>query len=170
MNECMERVYETLCPNKTQFKEYKNTTIPLEVLKQISFSIKEKHFSKILIWADDKEPDPLVIGYTSKWYNNAKDKKGDYIYFDTKKECENHPDNNERAYETQIKKYIVARWGDELRDFSELKSMALKRVIENVGGELERSIATKSEKLKLIKENAKSYINGKLSYYDLEGR
>lgn len=170
MNECMERVYETLCPNKTEFKEYKNTTIPLEVLKQIAFSIKEEHFSKILIWADDKEPDPLVIGYTSKWYNDARDEKGAYIYFDTKQECIDHPDNKGNAYETQIKKYVIARWGDELRDFSELKSLAIARVIDNIGGELERSIATKTEKLKLIKENAKSYINGNMGLYEIEGR
>lgn len=169
MNDCMERVYETLCPNKTGFKEYNNTTIPLEILKQISFSIKEKHFKEIQIWADDKEPDPLAIGITSKWYNDARDEKGVYIYFDTKKECKEHPDNNNKAYETQIKKYIIGRWGDELRDFAELKELALARVIDNVGGELERLIAKNTEKLKLIKENSKSYINGNMSKYDLQG-
>ncbi len=168
MNDCMTRVYETICPNKTDFKKYNNTTIPLEILKQISFSIKEKHFCRIEIWADDKEPDPLAVGITSKWYNDAK-KDGNYIYFNTKEECKKHPENNNKAYETDVKKYIIGRWGDELRDFSELKSIALKRIVDNVGGELERIIAKNTEKLKLLKENSKSYINGNISRYELEG-
>jgi hypothetical protein len=169
MNEGMTRVYQTLCPNKTEFQSYKNTTIPLEVLKQIAFSVKEKHFDNIQIWADDKEPDPLVVGRRSQWYNNAKDKNGRHIYFDDKLECKAHPDNDNNAYETNVKYYIVARWGDELRDFSELKEKALARVIDKVGGELSKSIAIKTERLKLIKENAKSYINGGISMYELEG-
>ena len=169
MNESMKRVYETLCPNKTHFIDYKNTTIPLDVLKQISFSVKEKHFNEIYIWADDKEPDPLAVGMTYQWYNNARDAAGHYLYFSTKKECENHPDNSNNAYRTNEKFYIIARWGDELRDYAELKKLAIKRTIENIGGELERAIAIKNEKLKLVKENSKSYINGNISRYEIEG-
>jgi len=51
-----------------------------------------------------------------------------------------------------------------------LKALALARVIDEVGGELAKSIATKTERLKLIKENAKSYINGNMQKYELEGR
>jgi hypothetical protein len=169
MNEGMERVYETLCPNKTEFKAYKNTTIPLEVMKQIAFSVKEKHFDRIEIWADDKAPDPLVVGFNSKWYNNTVDENQRTVYFDSKEECIAQPENEDRAYESETKKYIVARWGDELRDFNELKSLAFDRLVTQVGGELERSIATKSEKLTLLKKNVQSYINGVISKYELEG-
>jgi len=171
MNDNMERVYETLCPNKTPFKDYKNATIPLEVLKQIAFSVKEKHFARIMIWADDKEPDPIVVGITCQWYNNTKDEKGSGMkYFDSREECEAQPENEGKSYETNTKQYVIARWGDELRDFTELKALALARVIDEVGGELAKSIATKTERLKLIKENAKSYINGNMQKYELEGR
>lgn len=171
MNDGMERVYETLCPNQVEFKEYKNTAIPLEVMQQIAFSINEKHFHKIVIWADDKEPDPIVVGITAQWYNNSVDEKGSGTkYFDTREECMAQPENEGKAYETNQKKYIIARWGDELRDYAELKEKALARVIDEVGGELAKSIATKQERLKLIKENAKSYINGNMPRYELEGR
>jgi len=171
MNDGMERVYETLCPNKTPYKEYKNTAIPLEVLKQIAFSVKEKHFHRIVIWSDDKEPDPIVVGITAQWYNNSVNEKGSGTrYFDTREECIAQPENEGKAYETNQKKYIIARWGDELRDYAELKEKALARVIDEVGGELAKSIATKTERLKLIKENAKSYINGNMPKYELEGR
>jgi len=170
MNEGMERVYETLCPNKTDFQDYKNTAIPLEVLKQIAFSVKEKHFNRIMIWADDKQPDPIVVGITSQYYNNSKNEDNSTRYFDTRGECEAQPENDGNAYETNVKRYVVARWGDELRDFTELKALALARVIDEVGGELAKSIATKTERLKLIKENAKCYINGSMAKYELEGR
>ncbi len=70
---------------------------------------------------------------------------------------------------TDFKRYIIARWGDELRDFAELKELAIVRIIDNVGGELERTIASKTEKLNLVKENAKSYMNGNISLYEMEG-
>ena len=171
MNDNMERVYETLCPNKTSFKDYRNQTIPLEVLKQIAFSVKEEHFSRIMIWADDKEPDPIVVGVNAQWYNNSVDEKGSGTkYFNTAEECKAQPENENKAYETNQKQYVIARWGDELRDFTELKELALARVIDEVAGELSKSIATKTERLKLIKENAKSYINGNMAKYELEGR
>ena len=170
MNENMERVYQTLCPSMMEFKDYRNSAIPLEVLKQIAFSVKEKHFSKIQIWADDKEPDPIVVGITSQWYNNTKNEDGaGFKYFDTKEECMAQPENEDRAYETNQKKYVIARWGDELRDFAELKELATKRLMSNIGGEMEKSIAVQTEKLKLLKENAKSYFNGNISLYELKG-
>ena len=47
----------------------------LEVMKQIAFSVKEEHFSTIEIWADDKAPDPLVVGVTCLYYTYNEDGK-----------------------------------------------------------------------------------------------
>lgn len=167
MNEVMLRVYNSLCPNHTEFKLYKNTAIPLEVMKQISFSVKEGHFQKIEIWADDKAPDPLVVGITCKFYTYAKE-GGRTEDFLSKEELEkNYPGDS--IYETDIKKYLIARWGDELRDFNELKSLSYERLLDDIGGELQKEIKTKSERLKLIKENVKSYLNGNMSLYEVKG-
>jgi hypothetical protein len=172
----MTNVYETLCPNKTEFKNYKNTAIPLEVLKQIAFSVKENHFESISIWADDKQPDPIVVGMTNQWHSYDASGKRTQNYATKEALAESQGDDLEKGYDTpdkfqrtNTKHYIIARWGDELRDFAELKELAIARVIDNVGGELERIIATKTEKLKLVKENAKSYINGNMSLYQVEG-
>ena len=173
MNEIMNRVYDTLCPNHVEFKKYKNTTIPLEVMKQISFSIKELHFQKIEIWANDKEPHPLVIGLICQFYtydlNGERTKE-----FNSREEIElaypkEKRKNNYDIYETNQKKYLIARWGDELRDFAELKTLAIKSLTENVGGELDREIKTKTEKFKLLKENINSYFNGNMNLYDVKG-
>jgi len=71
MNTVSERVYETLCPTKQNYREYHKTAIPLEVLSLIALSEKEKYFDKIEIWYDDKTPDPLAVGYV---------KEGQYSY------------------------------------------------------------------------------------------
>ena len=172
MNEVMVRVYDTLCPKHVNFKDYKNTTIPLDVMKQIAFSVKELHFNEIQIWADDKTPDPLVVGITCQYYSYGEDGKRTENFNSEKELRLVHPISAKgySIYTTDEKKYLVARWGDELRDFAELKALATKKLLENVGGELQKEISTKTEKLKLIKENVTSYFNGNMSLYDVTGR
>ena len=167
MNEVMFRVYQTLCPNKIDYKEYKNTTVPLDVMKQIFFCVKENYFQKIEIWADDKEPDPLVVGYLGKYWDNAKDNDGNRLYFNTKEECLAHSDNK-NAYFSEEGKYLIARWGDELRSFAELKGKALQRLIDSTSIELQRELAEKTERLKLIKENCASYLEEHISLYNIK--
>ena len=171
MNEVMIRVYETLCPDKRDFKLFKSVPIPLEVLKQISFSIKENHFSKIEIWADDKKPDPVVVGFHGYWqeypYGSNENKKLKGIKFISKEEAKEKGANNPDFVEDG--KYLISRFGDELKKFDELKQLAKERLIDNLGGELKKEIAVKSEKLKLLVENATSYFNGNMTLYDVKG-
>lgn len=177
MNETMKRVYSILCPRFVDFKDYKVTPIPLEVLKQISFSVKEKHFSKIEIWYDDKSPDPIVVGHCGYWYvydqkyNHVKEEGKDKKFYSFEEANKYKVDNSLYSVSfSEEGKYLVARWGDELRDFAELKSLAVERFINDVGGEMKRELKTLEEKLKLIKENAVSYLNGNISKYDATGK
>jgi hypothetical protein len=169
MNDNMFRVYDTLCPSHKEFRQYNNTTIPLDVMKQIAFSVKENHFHSIQVWADDKEPDPFVIGIICKFFNwDVKDEKGNRIHFDTKEECLNHPDNiKKEVSETDKKHYLIARWGDELKSFKELKQKALDRLIEKYTSELQREIKEKTTKLNSITENCACYLNGSISLYEV---
>lgn len=180
MNEVMMRVYETLCPSKEDYKKYKKTTIPLDVLKQIAMSVRDNHFKKIEVWYDDKDPDPLVVGSTFHYHCSidggnawAKDKREKYINFETEEDCKKWcEDNNEKFYSASPQEkthYLIARWGDELRPFSELKEIAYQRLIEDVGSELERTIKEKQTKLNLLKENVRCYLNGQIRRYDLNG-
>jgi hypothetical protein len=180
MNTTMVRVYETLCPRKVGFKDYKVTPIPLEVLKQIAFSVKEKHFEEIQIWYDDKSPDPVVVGLTGYWcaYNNdsnaIKDDKGNYKRFKNLDEIKKYKNENGISESThnwfnKEGEYLMARWGDELRDFSELKKLAVERFIDNVGGEMKKEAKILTEKINCLKENAVSYMNGNTSVYDATG-
>jgi len=178
INEAMRRVYATLCPRTYTVQEFDKTPIPLEVLKQIKFSITEKHFQKIEIWADDKKPDPVVIGIFAPYYcykeeegktKYLKDENQCRILFATKEEAEDtgtslgYPKINTDSSQ----QYLIARFGDELKPFSELKELAINRFINIETNELQREIQDKTEKLKCIKENTISYFNGIIEKYQV---
>lgn len=56
------KIIRTLCPRLVDFREYKESTIPLDVLQEIQKCEKNGWYSKIQIAFDDKSPDPFVIG------------------------------------------------------------------------------------------------------------
>lgn len=169
MNTTMNNVYNTLCPYKVEYKEYDKTPVPLPVLKQIQFSVKEKHFSEIQIWYDDKTPCPVVVGIFKKYwrYHN---KGYERMFFDTKELAKKY--NGEIELNEDINsddtEYLIATWGDELKEFNELKELAKIRLIEQIGNDLSRTIKESTEKLNLIKENVASYLNGDISLYSIK--
>lgn len=138
MNTVSERVYETLCPTKVNYKTYHKTAIPLEVLSLIALAEKEKYFEKIEIWHDDKTPDPLAVGYV---------KEGAYSY----------------------KKYAIARWGDVLRPFEELKSTAIRVYQNSKIIELRKKIADYNRMLEDITINTERYFDAQAQSYDVSG-
>lgn len=172
MNEVMIRVYRTLCPNSWNYKEFKTVPIPLEVLKQISFSVKEKHFHRIELWADDKNPDPVVVGYHGTWreypYDNKSNEKLKGKIFSSKQEVLDAGGNSPEFQEEG--KYLIARFGDELKPFDKLKELAIKRFIEENAGEMQKEIALLTQKFNTLKENAVSYFNDNMTRYDAIGK
>lgn len=121
MNQVTKRVYETLCPMKVELIKYSKTPIPLEVLGLIQLSQREKYFKSIEIWYDDRSPDPLAVGRVQK-------------------------DN----YTWNDNFYLLARWGDVLRPFEELKRMAIKVFTESKRIELSRNIVRLESELKTL--------------------
>lgn len=91
MNSALIATFETLCPTKVDVTQYSKTPIPLEILELVSLSKKEGYFDKIEIWYNDREKDPVCIGFLvqdgykekESWYQN--------IYSD---------------------KYLIGRWAD----------------------------------------------------------
>ena len=139
MNTAMKRVYETLCPEKVDFKKYKKTTIPLEVLSLIHLSVNEGYFNEIEIWYDDKTPDPLVVGVN---------KTGEY---------------EARDY------YTIARWGDVLKPFDELKTLALARYTDTATINLKHKLSETQSLLDNVKTNCERYFDVQVEYYNVTG-
>lgn len=179
INESMERVFRTLCPASVDFKKYDKTPIPLEVLKQISLSVRDKHFKEIQIWYDDKTPDPFVIGIDKKFYgydkkyNRMKNADGSDLVMDTEEQVRDYA--NTIGYEIYgvihafANKYLIARWGDEIRPITELKGLAKERLIEKYGSELKNEIENKQQSLKKLTENTLLFLNAEISEGQLKG-
>jgi hypothetical protein len=139
MDTVTKRVYETLCPSKVNFKEYKKTAIPLEVLSLIHLSVNEKYFDEIQIWYDDKSPDPLAVGIN---------KHGEYGATDN---------------------YTIARWGDVLKPFAELKELAIARYTNSSTLTLKGKIADLTNRLENVQLNSQRYFDAQAEYYDVTG-
>lgn len=133
----MLKVFETLCPKKVDVTDYDITPIPLEILDLVALSVRESYFTKIQIWHDDKDPDPLCIGIFGKFIIHQ---KGTHTQigkdeFKTKKEAEAFLlDNNivGDVYDYSwggSKHYLLGKWADVKHSFEELREMATKRFV-----------------------------------------
>lgn len=139
MNTVSKRVYETLCPAKVNYKQYNKTAIPIEVLGLIQLSINENYFKEVQIWYDDKAPDPLVVGI------------------------------KQRTVEWDNDFYLIARWGDVLKSFSELKAEAITRYMESSRISLQRKLSDCRIKLETLTENTAAYFDAQIEQYDIIG-
>ena len=92
------RIIMVLCPVQLEYRNYKASTIPLDVLKEIAKCEKNGWYSKICICYDDKSPDPFVLGFT----------------------------HNESKWQRDI--HLIARWGAELIPFELLEEKAIERL------------------------------------------
>jgi len=139
MNTVSNRVYSTLCPTVTNYKKYNKTTIPLEVLGIIKLSEDEHYFDEIQIWYDDKTPDPLAVGILKK----GSDWDRDY--------------------------FILARWGDVLRPFKELKEMAIARYKKSSKLKLRTKIKEAENNLANLDLNVELYFEAENQEYNVIG-
>lgn len=170
MNTVMQRVYETLCPQKDDFKKFSKSPIPFDVLKQIAYSVSENHFQKIEIWSDTKAPDPLAIGIICDFYVYDRGYSRKFSGIKSREEAESLKKEHDLygIGEENEQRYVIARWGDELCSFVELKQRAIKRFMESMDIELRKKIANATAKLNTLKENTAAYFDGTITKYDFE--
>lgn len=180
INTSMEIIFSTLCPKSVNFKKYDKTPIPLEIMRQIAYSVKEKHFQDIEIWYDDKTPDPFAIGITKdyyvydKQYNHMKDADNKTMYFKSESEARNYAetvgfDVYNVGY-TNLNKYLIARWADVIRPINELKQMAKERLLDGIGSELKITLENTAQALKKLNDNINMYISGEITLNELKGQ
>lgn len=135
MNKSLLNIFQTLCPEKKDIKEYDTTPIPVEILDLISLSKREQYFQKIQIWCDETHPDPACIGITSdfipiekeyKWHHEKPCKSsGEALGF--LQSIGKEPYNKEGGYWSNEKFYLIGKWSDVIHSFEQLKEMAIKR-------------------------------------------
>lgn len=92
------RIIRVLCPLKTKIADYRQATIPLEVLKEVHNAQQHGWFKSIYVFSDDKTPDPFVVGFLHS------------------------------EYEWNAPAMLIARWGAEMIPFELLESKAIERL------------------------------------------
>jgi hypothetical protein len=182
LNQSMKNIFETLCPSKVEFKDYNKTPIPLEVLKELAFCIKENYFTEIRIWSDDKAPDPIAVGSTTRfsasYYLTQADKDKSSYYdrktsgydFTSKEQAKNWCETMGYVYNdyhSSTEQYLVARWADELRPMPELKKMALDRLKDKYMSEWTKAVKEIQSKINTAEETLNLFLMGEISEWDL---
>lgn len=71
MNEQMKLVFQTICPSKELVEKYNKSAIPLDVLAHVALCKQEGYFQKIEVWYDNRNPDPVLVGYVTDNYSSS---------------------------------------------------------------------------------------------------
>jgi hypothetical protein len=124
------RIVKTLCPVEVKYQDYKTSTIPLDVLKEIQKAEKNGWYSKIHICYDDKSPDPFVVGFTKA----------------------------ESSWNADI--HLIARWGAELLPFEVLEQKAITRMKDEAAEALKELQFKVNNALANVDMFTKSLLNG----------
>lgn len=132
MNSAIVSTFETLCPTKIDIKKYDKTPIPVELLEVVSLCVKEDYFDSIKVWYNEKQKDPVVVGYVGK----KGEKKDDW-----------HLD-----YYGQ--KYLIGRWADVKASLDQLIERAKKVFIQSETFDLKREIKDRQRKLEDLEQLA----------------
>lgn len=158
-----KNICETICPSKVAVEKYNITPIPVEILDLIALSKKEDYFSKIMVWYDDKSPDPFVIGSTAEPYcydyddKNPNELKGKKKKDMTKEEIASVV--RWEFHDWDAKYYLIGKWADVKRSWKELKEMATERFSAERMNEYHLQIKSAKRGLEDLKTEAFSKFN-----------
>lgn len=156
MNSSMIATFETLCPSKVDYKNFKVSPIPLEVLKAIKMSVDECYFGSIEIWFDEKTKDPVCIGSVCEFYGYSEGHYSGMVKGKSKAEVtelvKNSP--NTYVYTTIIGRYLIGKWGDVKYSFKKLTEMAKERYITEQLSEYNKQIKEYKHKIDCLQEEA----------------
>ena len=109
LNDFTHNCLQILCPQKSNYKNYKASTIPVEVLEVIAYCEENKLFDKLYIYSDTTDPDPVLIGEN---YMSDEDREKDYSW--------------------RMNRFLIARWGDCAFELPELVEKAKQRVEKKI--------------------------------------
>jgi len=162
MKDTLVNTFETLCPAKRDLKDFDISPIPVEILELVALSKREKYFSKIQVWYDDKNPDPVVVGFSSHWHiSKGWTVESSYGKFASEQDCLKaisskglSPDHKPVHVDWGAKKYLIGRWGDVKQSFKELRERAIARFVEEKGVELRQTIKNSQRDLDDLELNA----------------
>ena len=145
MNSAIVSTFETLCPTKIDIKKYDKTPIPVELLEVVSLCVKEDYFDCIKVWYNEKQKDPVIVGYVAK----KGEKKEDW------------------QFEYYGQKYLIGRWADVKASLDQLIERAKKVFIQSETFNLKREIKDRQRKLEDLEQLAHDKFGNAMPVTDL---
>lgn len=146
MNDAIVATFEILCPTKADVAKYNKTPIPLEILELVSLSRNEGYFYKMEIWYNEKEKDPVCIGYAENSENTNKDKWHVDYY---------------------AKKYLIGRWADVKASLDALTKRARLIFISATKATYEQQIRDAKRQIEDVENTANQKFGGAMPQTDL---
>lgn len=116
-NDFQYHILKELFNRECSPEQFNHCIIPLNVLDAIALCKRDQYFEKIEIRWCDGEPDPVVIGSI---YENEEDKR------------------EKRTW--RMKHYLIARWGEVLETWEQMRERALKKYKTRRTNEINDSI------------------------------
>lgn len=151
-------ICKVLCPAEVDIKNYNISPIPIEILDLVALSVRENYFDKMLVWYDDKSPDPFVVGMCHTSYYSHNDTGGLGKSFQTYEEALQHQNENNwfknKPYGIGNEYYLIGKWADVKHSWNELKEMATERFTNERSNEYHRAIKEAQRGLEDIKMEA----------------
>ena len=145
MNNAIVSTFETLCPTKVDIKKYDKTPIPVELLEVVSLCVKEDYFDCIKVWYNEKQKDPVIVGYVAK----KGEKKDDW------------------QFEYYGQKYLIGRWADVKASLDQLIERAKKVFIQTETFDLKKEIKDRQRKLEDLEQLAHDKFGNAMPVTDL---
>lgn len=138
MNQAMVATFETLCPRKVLIEDYDKTPIPVELLEVVSLCVKEQYFDGIKVWYNDKQKDPVIVGYKMK-------------------QGKSFSDSWDSEYTSYSERYLIGRWADVKASIDQLVKRAKNIFFQSETIRLKQEIKNRSREL----EDLETYVETK---------
>lgn len=146
MNEALVATFETLCPTKVDISKYDKTPIPIELLEVVSLCVKENYFVKIKVWYNEKQKDPVIVGYSMP---QDKDVDSDW------------------SLGYYSKKYLIGRWADVKASLDSLVERAKKIFTHATTIQLKQEIRDRQRQLEDLETTVENKFGGAMPETDL---
>lgn len=146
MNAALVSTFEVLCPTRIDINKYDKTPIPVELLEIVSLCVKENYFAKIKVWYNEKQKDPVIVGYSMP-------KDGDV--------------NSDWSLTYYSKKYLIGRWADVKASLDSLIVRAKKLFTHSETLRLKQEIRERQRNLEDLETTVETKFGGGMPETDL---
>lgn len=148
MNSALVSTFETLCPTKTTIEKYNKTPIPVELLEMVALCRNEQYFDGIKVWYNDKQKDPVLIGYKMR-------------------EGKSYEDGSGWMVDHYSDKYLIGRWADVKASIDALIERAKQIFFKSESIRLKQEIRDRQRNLEDLETSVNEKFGGGMPDTDL---